>query len=59
MTEVGLDDDDDNSAVVVVDVTSRESVSIKNSPPVVERIIIRPGSSGEEKRLCAISLGGS
>ena len=58
ITEVELDDDD-TSVVVLVDVTWRESVSIKNSSPVVERITIRPGSSEDEKRVCAVCFGGS
>ena len=53
------DEDDDNSVVALVDLTSREWVSIKNSSPVVERITIRPGSSVDEKRECAVCLGGS
>lgn len=58
MTEAGWDDDG-NLVVVLVDLTSRESVSIKNSSPAVERITIRPGSSVDEKRVCAVCLGGS
>jgi hypothetical protein len=58
VVEVAFDNDDD-SVVVLVDSTWRDSVSIKNSPPVVESIIIRPGSSVDEKRVCAVCLGGS
>jgi hypothetical protein len=58
ITDVELDDDD-TSVVVLVDVTWRESVSIKKNSPVVERITIRPGSSEDEKRVCAVCFGGS
>jgi hypothetical protein len=38
-----------------------DSVSIKNSSTVVEtrNITIRPGCSVDEKRICAVCLGGS
>ena len=56
ITEFALDDDDD-SVVALVDLTWRESASIKNSSPIAESITIRPGSSVNEKRVCAVCFG--